>query len=294
MPARHVSFDAIGTKWTIEVRSPMAADAWEGLLVRVYGRIRAFDTNYSRFRADSLVSRLGLRPGSVDLPTDGHALLEFYEKLYRATDGKVTPLIGQAMVDTGYDAEYSLTPKAMRTVPAWDDIISYDKTSLTVAQPALLDFGAAGKGYLVDIIASLFAKADIQDFTIDASGDIMHRSPAAAPARIGMENPQDPTEAIGIVELGNQSLCASSGSKRQWGSFTHIIDPDELKSPRDILATWVVADDTMTADGLATALSFTAPEILRKLFSFEWAILKQDMSLETSKDFPAELFKAAA
>jgi thiamine biosynthesis lipoprotein len=292
MTVRRTRFDAIGSKWTLEVRDEVSKDAWEALLLRVYARIQEFDKTYSRFRDDSLVHDMSLKAEKYDLPADGHELLKFYEKLYLATDGKVTPLIGQAISDAGYDAEYSLQPKRMQPVPHWKDVISFDEQSITLQQPALLDFGAAGKGYLVDLVSGLLTKAGCENFIIDASGDILHRSNDKTVTKIGMENPLDTSEAVGVVGLQNKSLCASSGTKRQWDTFTHIIDPEKLESPREIIATWVIADDALTADGLTTALFFTSAESLHKQFDFSWAILNNDMSLEYAKDFPAQIFTA--
>ena len=75
-----------------------------------------------------------------------------------------------------------------------------------------------------------------------------------------------------------------------WAQFHHIINPDTLASPRHILATWVVSDTTLLADGLATALFFTPPQNLRNHFDFEYAIVYADGHAEVSPQFPAELF----
>jgi thiamine biosynthesis lipoprotein len=271
-------FEAIGTRWTITATGRVDWPA-------IHARIDEFDRCYSRFRGDSLVARMARRAGRYDLPPDGYRLLQFYEQLYRATDGLVTPLIGQTMVNAGYDAEYSFKSKAPATPPAWDKVISYDQDSITLAQPALLDFGAAGKGYLVDILAALLGDGD---FTIDAGGDIRH---SGKPITVGLENPRDASEAIGIVKLANQSLCASSGNRRAWGGYHHIINPETVESPRDILATWVLADDCLTADGLATALFFVPAAKLQK-FTFGYAVLRDDMSLEQA-NMNANIFTAA-
>ncbi|MGH7241537.1 MAG: FAD:protein FMN transferase, partial [Candidatus Saccharimonadales bacterium] len=145
MTVRRSSFDAIGTKWNIVVRETIATDVWEGLLLRIYERIQEFDEVYSRFRDDSLVHQMSLKAGAYTLPADGYKLLGFYEKLYGATNGKVTPLIGRAMSDAGYDAEYSFEHKQMQLPPKWEEAISYDEQSITLGRPVLLDFGAAGK-----------------------------------------------------------------------------------------------------------------------------------------------------
>ena len=291
MGARRTSFDAIGTHWDITVTDSPSDIEWEQLLKQIRHKIEVFDRSYSRFRADSLVTRLSQQAGTYDLPADGYKLLRFYEQLYKVTAGKVTPLIGQVMVDAGYDANYSFETKQLKQPFTWEDVIELSSTKLTIKQPALLDFGAAGKGYLVDLVSAILDNAELHTYIINAGGDILHRSPSNNALAIGLENPLDTNEAVGVAHILNQSLCASSGSKRAWGTFHHIIDPVLLRSPTRIIATWVIASDTMTADGLATALFFTDPMELREMYKFSFAVLHDDMTLYRSQDFPAELFE---
>jgi thiamine biosynthesis lipoprotein len=265
---------------------------WKDLLHQLHGRIEVFDKTYSRFRPDSLVTNMSKTPGDYPMPDDGFALLQFYHRLYTVTDGYVTPLIGQTMVEAGYDASYSLQTKTMHHPLNWEEVLAYNADTITIKRPNLLDFGAAGKGYLVDILGSLIEEAGINSYTINASGDIRHRSARKEVLEIGLENPLDASEAIGVTKLTNASLCASAGSKRQWGELNHIIDPITLQSPEHIIATWVIADDTMTADGLATALFFTDPDVLARQFSFTYALLHEDMSLHSSHNFPLTVFEA--
>jgi thiamine biosynthesis lipoprotein len=284
-----LSFEAIGTAWDIQLHEPLRSSELAALEQQIHARIEQFDAAYSRFRTDSLVSHMARAAGSYDLPNDGYVLLQFYEQLYQATEGKVTPLIGQTVSDAGYDAGYSLESKRLHRPPAWKEVISYDHHTLHLQKPALLDFGAAGKGYLVDIIAGLLEAAGIYSYLINAGGDIHQRSASGQAVEVGMENPLANDEAIGVAPLSNKSLCASSGSKRSWGKYTHILDPDTLRSPQDIVATWTIANTTMVADGLATALFFTAPEYLRT-FDFAYAILASDMQLTYSANFPVTTF----
>ena len=289
---RKTTFEAIGTHWQIDVREVITGADWERLSALIQERIEQFDKNYSRFRTDSLVTQLAQRAGTYELPTDGYQLLSFYEQLYSATSGKVTPLIGQVMSDAGYDAAYSLQSGPLQSPEQWHDVLRYTKTTITLQKPVLLDFGAAGKGYLVDIVGGLLEEAGVHNFTVNAGGDIMHRSTTSELLSVGLENPQDTSEVVGIAQLGNQSLCASAGRKRAWGNFHHIIDPSSLKSPSKIMSVWVQAEDTMTADGLATALFFVEPPALKQ-FEFSYALLHDDMTMSWSKDFPVQLFKEA-
>jgi thiamine biosynthesis lipoprotein len=294
MSLRRSTFDAIGTKWDILVQDEVSEEAWSTLMQKIYLRIQAFDKTYSRFRTDSLVAHAAHNAGRHDLPPDGFEMIRFYEQLYETTDGQVTPLIGQTMNDAGYDAAYSFQKKSLHRPPAWKDVIDYDKTSMTLKQPAWLDFGAAGKGLLVDIISRLITEAGLSSYTINAGGDILHRSAKKEYVEVGLENPFETNEAIGIAKLGNRSLCASSGSKRKWEGMHHIINPSTLESPTEIAATWVIAASTMLADGIATALFFTPPETLLKHFSFSYVIVRGDTSLKHSRDFPLQLFEAEA
>lgn len=293
MDFRKTAFQAIGTEWSVEALEPVTDDDWQQILQRLHARIDAFDAVYSRFRGDSLVTRMSQRAGNYELPEDGYALLQCYERLYQATHGKITPLIGQVMVDAGYDANYSLQVGTLQSPPRWEDVLSYDARSLTLRAPALLDFGAAGKGYLVDLVGELIAASGLNSYLINAGGDILHRSVEHTEVRAGLENPADATEVIGVATFANQSLCASAGTKRQWSGLHHIIDPDALHSPESITATWVLADSTMLADGLASALFFTDPEILRWRFNFSYALLDAGGGLRYSKDFPVTLFEEA-
>ena len=293
MEVRKISFDAIGTHWNIQVTDTFSDQAWEQLTAGLMTRIEQFDATYSRFRDDSFIMKLSKQAGTYTLPEDAAPLLHFYRQLYEVTRGRVTPLIGQTMVDAGYDASYSFRQQALSTPPAWDEVLVIGEDTLQIRQPALLDVGAAGKGYLVDIASDMLHAHGATKYIIDAGGDMLHWDQANAPAQIGLENPYDSSEVIGIASLTNRSLCASAVSKRAWNDMHHIIDPQQLKPVANVVATWVIAATTMLADGLATALFFTAPGDLSRHFSFEYALLKDSGELEYSPKFPVTVFEAS-
>jgi thiamine biosynthesis lipoprotein len=288
MPGVQFIFEAIGTHWQIDIFSDLSEQEKNKLEKHIHERIEIFDATFSRFRADSWVTQLSQKAGLYQLPPDGEALFELYKKLYDATDGAVTPLIGQILADAGYDATYSLETKELHAVPEWDAVISLTDTTVTLFKPALLVFGAAGKGYLVDCISRLLENEGISQYCVDAGGDIYFKN--NTPARIGMENPENTEEVIGIVTLNNQALCGSAGNRRAWGDWHHIINPHTHISPRHIAAVWVIASSAALADGLTTALFFSDPNYLKTLFSFEYTILFADFHIEKSDNFSAEFF----
>ncbi len=284
-------FEAIGTHWQIDIYETLSPEKEADVLTQVKERIDVFDKNYSRFRADSLVTEMSEKAGEYVLPEDAEDMMDIYKKLFVLTGGLLTPLIGQVMVDSGYDAKYSLQQSRELEKPlSWDDALLYSHPNLTVKKPVLLDFGAAGKGYLIDLVGEVLEQNGVKDFCIDAGGDILHKRTEETPLRVGLENPEDFSQVIGTCNLSNKSLCASAGSRRKWQNFHHIINPEILSSPRDILGTWVVADSTLVADALATSLFFVSPQILSPQYDFEYVILYSDHSVLKSNNFPGEIF----
>jgi len=286
-PGATISFEAIGTQWSIELYDVDHFPAQ--LKAMILARIELFDKDYSRFREDSLVTKMSKQAGMYLLPDDAKPLFDLYKELYEMSKGSVTPLIGQTLADAGYDAAYSLQSKPLVRPPAWDDVLSYDFPNLTFSKPALLDVGALGKGYLVDIIGELLETQGRGAYCIDAGGDMRHRQ-GSQTLQVGLEHPTQAELAIGVASIANESICGSAGNRRTWGDYHHIIDPATLQSPRHIAAVWVIADSTLLADALTTALFFMSPQALAKRYTFKYALVRSDYSLEHSADFPANFF----
>jgi thiamine biosynthesis lipoprotein len=286
-------FEAIGTHWKIEIEDDQSNADWSSVRERILKRIDIFDKHYSRFRNDSLVTEMSQRAGTYTLPTDAAPLFRLYHETYQITGGLVTPLIGQVLVDAGYDAHYSLKPGVLRRPPSWEEVLDFQPPeTLVLKQPALLDVGAFGKGYLVDIVAALLWDDGFRSFCVDAGGDMLRRDAAQRPLRVGLEHPQDVSKAIGVATFTEGAFCGSAGNRRVWADFHHIINPKTLTSPRDIIAVWTMAKTTMLADAMATCLFFVPPEKLMKFYTFEYLVMYPDGSVKRSKGFPAELFIA--
>lgn len=281
-------FEAIGTHWKIDL-DPGGKDL-EEIQTQIKSRIEIFDKTYSCFREDSLVTQISKESGKYTFPSDGEELFSVYKDAYSLTNGLVTLLIGNVIADAGYDANYSLIPKSLTTPKQWEEVLNYFHPHLETKQPVVLDFGAAGKGYLVDIVGQMLLKFGVTNFFIDAGSDMLTMGEIGNNEQIGLEDPENLTQVIGIAQIKNQSLCASAGNRRKWDKYTHIINPKTLESPKNILATWVVAERAIIADCVATCLFFVEPHTLYSKFKFEHLVLYSDRSINMSNNFPAQLF----
>lgn len=297
-------FAATGTRWEILTTAPLPL----GLRDRLVTLSDSFEDVWSRFRPGSLVRRaadggLGAGPLDLDLPPGSAVLLDLYDRLHRATGGRVDPLVGADLVELGYDPEYSFVVRrgaaarvgAVHGRATWAQTVRHDGDRLHLARPVLIDVGAAGKGFLADLIARELHESGTGAFVVDGSGDLLVSSPE--PVRIGLEDPRAPGRAVGAVSLTDAAVCASATGRRSWGGgLHHVLDARTGLPVRGVLATWAVAATCAEADGLATALFVAAPETLARAgLRYNFALMRTDGSAAVSRgfaDLPGEIFTA--
>lgn len=319
---------------------------------RVQKRIRAFVEEYesvlSRFRADSLVSRMASAEhgGEFEFPAWAGPLFALYGEFYAATRGAFDACIGADLLALGYNNSVQFVPESAasassnigswanyrRALPiTWADI-SQDSGSATLCtnRPVQLDFGAAGKGYFVDLVTQIIKEelgsdlpADSDspvdfDFLVNAGGDMRACfSEENDQIKVALENPFDTTQAVGVASIASGALCASSSARRRWkvkeasclgkdaSGFesnliaTHLINALDGIPACDLCASWAYVSSktcdfpTAYADALATALFVSQESDLQKIVqttSAEFAVISPNNALRKTRAFPAHFF----
>ncbi|UJP10566.1 FAD:protein FMN transferase [Microbacterium sp. KUDC0406] len=276
-------FDAIGTVWEIETSAPLG----ERERTAVSAVIDAFDAEWSRFRAGSLVSQIA-GGGECPAPPDAVAMLELYREVSEATAGAVNPLAGGSLVALGYDPGYSLRAGVARQAPEdWTATLRWSDAALSLDAPAVIDVGAIGKGRLVDLVLAALSHVGGR-IVVDAGGDLAVRGGGI---RVGLEHPYDTSRAIGVVEVRDRALCASATTRRAWGDgLHHVIDARTGLPVRRWAATWALAPDAMLADATTTALFFDGGPAFAAARGLDWVRMSTDGRVEASTGFPGELF----
>ncbi|NNF55388.1 MAG: FAD:protein FMN transferase [Acidimicrobiales bacterium] len=119
-----------------------------------------------------------------------------------------------------------------------------------------LNLNAIAKGYIVDQAsrrASRFARKVI----ISGGGDIRHLG--AGSVTVGIEDPLRPYDNVAPFRratISNQGLATSGTARRG----KHVIDPRTGQPTDHIASASVIAEDAVTADVLATALTVLSVE----------------------------------
>ena len=301
--------DALGTGLLVHTESVLDDEIRD----RIGSFIHEYEVVLSRFRDDSIVGRMrtAAHGGTFDFPDWASGLFGLYDRLLAATDGAIDPCVGEDLIRLGYDPTLSFTVEAgagerlgaLRGRPVWGhDVVRSDVTTLVTHGPVHLDFGACGKGYLVDLLGGLLGS--FPEFVIDAGGDLLAHT--SNPIRVALEDPDDSSRAVGVAEIRDGAFCASAPSRRHWEvavderthlAIHHLLNAVDGLPAQQMEATWIavrstsVADyPTAVADGLATALFVADPNELRSVFVFDCATLDADRHATISAGFPGRFF----
>ena len=126
------------------------------------------------------------------------------------------------------------------------------------------------KGYVVDRMASVLADHGLEDFLINAGGDIRSAGlrEDGEPWRVGVQDPKKQGDLPDVIGLSNGAV-ATSGSYEIYfdrdRSYHHIVSARTGDSPRSSESVSVVAPTTLAADALATAVFVMEPEPGRRV-----------------------------
>lgn len=113
-----------------------------------------------------------------------------------------------------------------------------------------IDTSGLVKGWAIDNAAKLLKDNGIENFYIEAGGDIQAEglNTDGEPWRVGIRNPFDIDDIIKVVELSSKGIATSGTYIRG----QHIYDPSGNR-PQDIVSLTVIAPNIFEADRFATA-----------------------------------------
>lgn len=123
--------------------------------------------------------------------------------------------------------------------------------AFALRRDGVLDPSAVVKGWAAERAAAPLAALPDTDFCLSAGGDLTCRTgdPGAAPWRIGIEDPRDPTRIVAVVPLRNGAVATSGSTHRG----AHILDARTGRAPSGLASVTVIGDGLTAVDVDATA-----------------------------------------
>jgi thiamine biosynthesis lipoprotein len=142
------------------------------------------------------------------------------------------------------------------------DKISLENEMLSMPEGMKLDFGAVGKGLALDeILAYLTDQEEITGATVSVGGSVLTygEKPDKSSWKVGIVDPADTSEYIGVLTLDGQWCVSTSGDYERYVEvdgvrYHHIIDP-ATGYPADsrVSGVTVLTKDGFLSDALSTA-----------------------------------------
>lgn len=279
---------------------------------KAFQEIERIDSKFNSKYEGSIIDMLNKSSKKeVNLDAEGTEIFNEVEKMYILSNKKYDITIGPLLKLWGFTDEMidSLTLK----VPKKEEIeftkhfIGYDKVKkinnkLIIESPVKeIDTGSFLKGYALSQAKKLLLKEGIKSafITSISSIDLIGSKPLDKPWKIGLQNPENPSELLGIVALKNKALGVSGDYQTyveiDGEMYHHIIDKESGYPIRDKKMVAVVCNDAFLADLYSTTF-FLMPidkvmEYVESQKDLEVMIVDKDMNIVTSKNFEIEEVK---
>ena len=206
-------------------------------------------------------------------------LIQLGQHLERISHGLFNPAIGNLLNIWGFQKDETAQgpPPSAQSIQRWLSSspstldLQLDGQVVHSANPAVrLDFGGFAKGYSVGAAAQLIKKQGINNFIVNAGGDLCVRGKhGQRPWRIGVRDPRD-GGVLASIELTGAACAFTSGDDQRYFKFGdkryhHILDPGTGYPAQQTRSVTVVDADPVLADAAATALFVAGPARWEKI-----------------------------
>ncbi|MEA1901931.1 MAG: FAD:protein FMN transferase [Actinomycetota bacterium] len=256
----HEFFPAMGT--TIEVMAE--SDRRLGATKHLFD---VHEARFSRFLPNSELSLINSSPKTdLEVSKEMGAVLSAAKGLQMATDGRVDPGIGTAMVAWGYDRPFTeVISQAEHPIDLMRGEWTIEGRRLRREAGVRFDLGGVAKGWTADR-----AVEEGLALLVSAGGDV--RS-SLDNAQVDIGDPWGVTPAR--VKLGRGALATSSVTKRRWrvgsNEAHHIIDPATMApSLSPVLSATALCATATEAEAAAKTLILLGIEGLQWAESRPW------------------------
>jgi len=259
----------------------------------VFGEMERLEEVLSRHIPTSEVAKINAQAGEWVAVSDttlevialGLEIGELTGGAFDITVGALVSLWGFGTGDYKVPSEEEITA-ALATVDYRKVEVDKANKRVRIPEGTILDLGGVAKGYIVDYARQFLLKQKMQRAIVNAGGDIsvIGGRPDGTPWRVGVQNPNDPSQISWVIPLQNNSVVTSGDYQRffiQDGeSWHHILDPRTGYPARGLKSVTIVASSAGRADALSTAVFVLGwekgRELVEKLPGVEAIIVRSD------------------
>jgi FAD:protein FMN transferase len=253
----------------VQVHCDEAAFA-EALAARAIEEVARIEAKYSRYRSDSVVSRINAAAGGAAVPIDAETrgLLVFADACFRQSGGRFDATSGVLRRAWRFDSGRVPGDDELAQLVAligWDRVEISDESVRLPASGMELDFGGFGKEYAVDRAALVLKEMGARSALVNLAGDlaILGPQPDGSPWRVGIRHPRREDALLASLPVTSGSIATSGDYERfieiDGVRHCHILDARSGRSVRGFQSVTVHAVSCLVA-GSATTIAMLKGE----------------------------------
>ncbi len=279
-----ISGYAQGGEYYVTCSIPSARQI-EPLKQAISDTLSAIDWSVSGYNSGSLITRInsGERAPLDSIFID---LFEMSRRFFAESGGAVDVTCGPLFDLWGFGFRQSRMPSRQEVDSAMA-LVGIDRFSIETGPDGgsylnmpcggSINFNAIAQGYSCDAVAAVLEKFGSRNYMVSLGGELVCRGLNARGGkwRVWIDRPEDGNMQPGVLkqDIISVSDCGlvTSGNYRKYyivdgRKYAHTIDPATgCPVTHDLLSATVVAEDSATADAMATAMMVLGPEKGRAL-----------------------------
>ena len=264
MTLHRFTFRAMAAQNEVQVHSDDAGRA-ERAANAAIAEVQRIEAKYSRYRGDSVVSRINAAAGGTPVEVDDEtlALLAFAEACFVQSGGMFDATSG--VLRRAWDFRSGRVPSDAELAPllalvGWRQV-EVDGHRVRLGRPGMeLDFGGFGKEYAVDRAAQQLRASGCTSAMVNLAGDLMVLGPQPGdePWRVGIRHPRRGEMLLATLPITSGAIATSGDYERfieaDGVRHSHILDPRSGRSARGLQSVTVHAPSCLVA-GSATTIA---------------------------------------
>ena len=229
------AFGAMASRCEIRLAAPDSATACHWAEAAM-AEVRRIEARYSRYRDDSVVSRINAAAGGEPVACDAEtrSLLDYAHALYGASEGRFD--ISSGVLRKAWDFKSGRLPDPARLAELCALVdwrrVERDGDAVRLPIPGMeLDFGGFGKEYAADRAAAVLLAAGARHGFVNLGGDLhaVGPQPDGQPWRIAIQDPRQADRITAEIDLSQGGLATSGDYERYFEldgrRYCHVLNP---------------------------------------------------------------------